>query len=85
MADKFPGRNGTKLHRWQRNSLELIGLVQTYYRGTELFDLRIWYKKEGAHYPSRSGISFREDEIEKLYRAVRKARSAIESRKRKSC
>ncbi|WP_225024841.1 PC4/YdbC family ssDNA-binding protein [Bradyrhizobium septentrionale] len=59
-----------------------MGLVQTNYRGTELFDLRIWYKSEDAHYPSRSGISFRKDEIEKLYRAVCKARAIIRLRKR---
>ncbi|MBR0868607.1 hypothetical protein JQ614_44880 [Bradyrhizobium diazoefficiens] len=35
----------------------MIGFVQTRYRGIELFDLRLWYKKDGGHYPSPSGIS----------------------------
>lgn len=57
MADSFPGRNGIKLDKWTRRSGELIGFVQTRYRGIELFDLRLWYKKDGGHYPSPSGIS----------------------------
>lgn len=80
MADKFPGRNGVKLHKWTRKSGELIGFVQTRYRGIELFDLRLWYKKDGDHFPSTAGISFREGEIETLYRAIRKARSVIKAR-----
>lgn len=78
MADcKFSDNGNRTVHEWKRKDGRVIRFAKTRFRGVDRYDLRIWYKKNGKYFPAKSGISFREDEIENVLKAFRRARKDI--------
>lgn len=65
---------------WQATKREFLRVVKRHFKGSELIDLRRWYRDaEGQLCPGK-GISFRPGDIKRLRKALRKADRLLHGR-----
>ena len=61
----------------EKNSRESIVVSETKYKGSKYVDVRIFYKDtNGSLKPTRKGVSFRCEQLDKLISALEKIRSS---------
>jgi len=65
-----------------KNTLEVIRVQRTEYRGKDLVDFRLWVQSDepgGEYIPTKKGISFRRELLGEVLRALRTLRDDQET------
>jgi hypothetical protein len=62
----------------QKNTLELIRIQPTTFKGYDLVDIRIFYKDDEDNYkPTKKGVTFKQDLLEDVIQALNKVKAKV--------
>jgi len=62
----------------QKNSLEIIKVQPSTFKGYDLVDIRIFYKDdEGKFKPTKRGVTFKQDLLDEVIEALNKVKAKV--------
>lgn len=66
------------LAEWSTASGSVVRVMLRWFKGRLRFDVREWYRRDGALFPGRKGISMDPQRLGKLKRSIKRARALID-------